>query len=117
LFLSASEIEQLEQELSEESKKESILLKKMTKYWNFQIENAQKEVNLLLDEINQLKEARRMKSGALQQRLFAEYSFLNQFGERKSIGEIFNNNPPAGAGECAAGAGGQCLGCRRVCGQ
>lgn len=100
--LSSSEIEQLEFELSEESKKESILLKKMTKYWNFQIENVQKEVNLLLDEINQLKEERRMKSGALQQKLFAEYSFLNQFGERKSIGEIFNDNPPAGAGECAA---------------
>ena len=100
--LSSSEIERLELELSEESKKESILLKKMTKYWNFQIENAQKEVNLLLDEINQLKEERRLKSGALQQKLFAEYSFLNQFGERKSIGEIFNNNPPAGAGECAA---------------
>ena len=100
--LSTSEIEQLEVELSEQSKKESILLKKMTKYWNFQIENAQKEVNLLLDEINQLKEERRIKSGALQQKLFAEYSFLNQFGERKSIGEIFNNNPPAGAGECAA---------------
>ncbi|WP_445915263.1 pseudouridine synthase [Flavobacterium sp.] len=100
--LSSSEIEQLEVELSEESKKESILLKKMTKYWNFQIEKAQKEVNLLLDEINQLKEERRLKSGALQQKLFAEYSFLNQFGARKSIGEIFNNNPPAGAGECAA---------------
>jgi len=100
--LSSSEIEQLEVELSDESKKESILLKKMTKYWNFQIEKAQKEVNLLLDEINQLKEERRQKSGALQQKLFAEYSFLNQFGERKSIGEIFNNNPPAGAGECAA---------------
>ena len=40
--LSSTEIEQLELELSEESKKESILLKKMTKYWNFQIENAQK---------------------------------------------------------------------------
>jgi tRNA pseudouridine32 synthase / 23S rRNA pseudouridine746 synthase len=100
--LSILEIEQLELELSEESKKESILLKKMTKYWNFQIENAQKEVNLLLEEINQLKEERRVKSGALQQKLFSEYSFLNQFGERKSIGEIFNNNPPAGAGECAA---------------
>jgi len=100
--LSSAEIEQLEFELSEESKKESILLKKMTKYWNFQIEKAQNEVNLLLDEINQHKEARRLKSGALQQKLFAEYSFLNQFGERKSIGEIFNNNPPAGAGECAA---------------
>ena len=100
--LSSTEMEQLELELSEESKKESILLKKMTKYWNFQMEKAQKEINFLLDEINQLKEERRQKSGALQQKLFAEYSFLNQFGERKSIGEIFNNNPPAGAGECAA---------------
>lgn len=100
--LSSAEIEKLESALSEESKKESILLKKMTKYWNFQLENAQKEVNLLLNEINQLKEERKQKSGALQQKLFAEYSFLNQFGERKSIGEIFNNNPPAGAGECAA---------------
>jgi tRNA pseudouridine32 synthase/23S rRNA pseudouridine746 synthase len=100
--LSSAEIEQLEFELSEESKKESILLKKMTKYWNFRIEKAQNEVNLLLDEINQHKDERRQKSGALQQKLFAEYSFLNQFGERKSIGEIFNNNPPAGAGECAA---------------
>jgi tRNA pseudouridine32 synthase/23S rRNA pseudouridine746 synthase len=100
--LSSAEIEQLELELSEESKKESILLKKMTKYWNFQIEKAQNVVNLLLDEINQHKDERRQKSGALQQKLFAEYSFLNQFGERKSIGEIFNNNPPAGAGECAA---------------
>ena len=100
--LSIEEIKQLELKLSEESKKESILLKKMIKYWNFQIENAQKDINLLLDEINQLKEERRVKSGALQQKLFSEYSFLNQFGERKSIGEIFNNNPPAGAGECAA---------------
>jgi tRNA pseudouridine32 synthase/23S rRNA pseudouridine746 synthase len=100
--LSSTEIEKIELELSEESKKESILLKKMTKYWNFQLENAQKEVNLLLNEINLLKEERKQKSGALQQKLFAEYSFLNQFGERKSIGEIFNNNPPAGAGECAA---------------
>jgi tRNA pseudouridine32 synthase/23S rRNA pseudouridine746 synthase len=100
--LSSAEIELLATTLSEESKKESILLKKMTKYWNFQLENVQNEFNLLLNEINQLKDERKQKSGALQQKLFAEYSFLNLFGERKSIGEIFNNNPPAGAGECAA---------------
>ena len=100
--LSSDEIELLEAALSEESKNESILLKKMTKYWNFQIENTQNAVNLLLNEINQLKEERKQKSGALQQKLFAEYSFLNALGHRKSLGEIFNNNPPAGAGECAA---------------
>ena len=74
----------------------------MTKYWNFQIENAQKDVNLLLDEINQLKEERRQKI-----RIFTnKNSLLNILFESvwrtKSIGEIFNNNPPAGAGECAA---------------
>ena len=98
----SSEIEQLELELSEESKKESILLKKMTKYWNYQIENAQKEVALFTDKISELKELRKQKSSDLQQQLFDSYSFLNQAKELKSVGEIFDNNPPAGAGECAA---------------
>ncbi len=100
--LPSSTLESLEITLSEESKKESILLKKMTKYWNFQIEKAQKELDEFLAQIQVLKEERRIKSGALQQKLFAEYSFLNVRGQRKSLGEIFNNNPPAGAGECAA---------------
>lgn len=92
----------VQKELSEASKQESILLKQMTKYWNFQKENAKNELDKLISEITVLKELRKQKSSALQQRLFDAYSFLNQFGERKSIGEIFNNNPPAGAGECAA---------------
>ncbi len=98
----STEIEKLEILLSEESKKESILLKKMSKYWNFQLENAQKELDEIVAEIQLLKEKRRIKSSALQQKLFAEYSFLNVLGKRKSLGEIFDNNPPAGAGECAA---------------
>ena len=97
-----SEIEHLELELSEESKKESILLKKMTKYWNYQIENAKNEVAIFTDKITQLKELRKQKSGELQQQLFDSYSFLNQHKKLKSVGQIFDNNPPAGAGECAA---------------
>ena len=92
----------VQKELSEASKQESILLKQMTKYWNFQKENAKKDLDKIIAEITALKELRKQKSSALQQRLFDAYSFLNQSGERKSIGEIFNNNPPAGAGECAA---------------
>jgi len=95
-------IEPIALALSEESKQESILLKKMVKYWNFQIEKAEKELDEIRSQIQLLKEERRIKSGALQQKLFAEYSFLNVLGNRKSLGEIFNNNPPAGAGECAA---------------
>lgn len=100
--LSPNEIEQLEFELSEESKKESILLKKMTKYWNLTVESQKLKVENLQAEIEKLKEERKQKSSELQQRLFAEYAFLNKDHKLKSVGEIFDNNPPAGAGECAA---------------
>src|SRR5690554_747005 len=92
----------LEATLSEESKKESMLLKKMTKYWNYQKAAAAKELETYSREIEQLKTLRKQKSGQVQQQLFQNYSFLNVWGASKSIGEIFNGNPPAGAGECAA---------------
>ncbi|MFK7049710.1 RluA family pseudouridine synthase [Flavobacterium columnare] len=89
-------------QLSEQSKNEAILLKKMTKYWNFKKEEAKEKKQYFENQILLLKEQRKKLSAQTQQRLFAEYSFLNRFGKTKSIGEIFNNNPPAGAGECAA---------------
>lgn len=95
-------LETFELTLSEESKKESILLKKMTKYWNYQKVAATAKVQEFESTINNLKQERKQKSGELQQKLFDHYVFLNQSGKEKSIGEIFNNNPPAGAGECAA---------------
>ncbi|WP_339889430.1 pseudouridine synthase [uncultured Flavobacterium sp.] len=91
-----------EEELKEASKQEGILLKKMTQFWNYKIQDSQKEFDLINSKIETLKLERKQKSAALQQRLFAEYAFLNQFGILKSIGEIFEENPPAGAGECAA---------------
>ncbi|SEP55569.1 RluA family pseudouridine synthase [Flavobacterium urocaniciphilum] len=100
--LSEEELQHLNFELSEDSKQESILLKKMTKYWKLTLQSLEEKVLVFTSEINQLKEERKAKSSQLQQKLFAEYSFLNQFKEKKSIGEIFNDNPPAGAGECAA---------------
>ncbi len=57
-------------------------------------------------QIALLKELRKTNSIALQGKLFDQYCFLNQAGEVKNIRQIFqkatNNNPPAGAGECAA---------------
>lgn len=91
-----------EEELKNASKQEGILLKKMTQFWNYKIEAAQKEFDTLNSKIEVLKQDRKQKSAALQQRLFEEYAFLNQYGTLKSIGEIFEGNPPAGAGECAA---------------
>lgn len=88
--------------LEELSQKESILLKKIKHYWNNKIVDAKKEVEFFSHKINAIKENRRVKSSELQQQLFENYAFLNQSGELKSLGKIFNGNPPAGAGECAA---------------
>jgi tRNA pseudouridine32 synthase/23S rRNA pseudouridine746 synthase len=88
--------------LNIESQEAGILLKKMTQYWDYKITEAQQNVTVFELEIEALKEARKNKSAALQQRLFEEYAFLNQHQELKSLGTIFDGNPPAGAGECAA---------------
>ena len=90
------------EQLNKESQEEGILLKKMTLYWNHHITAAEETVADFTSTINQLKEERRKKSAELQQQLFEQYAFLNQYQELKSLGEIFNGNPPAGAGECAA---------------
>ena len=90
------------EQLNKESQEEGILLKKMTLYWKHHITAAEETVADFTSTINQLKEERRKKSAELQQQLFEQYAFLNQYQELKSLGEIFNGNPPAGAGECAA---------------
>jgi tRNA pseudouridine32 synthase/23S rRNA pseudouridine746 synthase len=57
-------------------------------------------------EIIALKEDRKQKSIALQQRLFENYHFLNLSGKSKNLLEIFESSshayPPSAAGECAA---------------
>lgn len=92
----------LQKELSQQSKEDNILLKKMNHYWGLQKLDAQKELQSWLDKINQLKELRKQKSSDLQKLIFTKYTFLNAKNEFKSLGAIFENNPPAGAGECAA---------------
>jgi tRNA pseudouridine32 synthase/23S rRNA pseudouridine746 synthase len=92
----------LQKSLSKESQLESIQLKQMNHFWNQEIAKAQQKVAAFQSKINQLKEERKAKSAALQQKLFEQYSFLNQYGVSKSLGAIFEDNPPASAGECAA---------------
>ncbi|UPQ78938.1 pseudouridine synthase [Flavobacterium azooxidireducens] len=92
----------IQKRLSKESQLESIQLKQMNHFWKEEIAKAQQKVNDFQSKINQLKEERKAKSAALQQKLFQQYSFLNQNGETKSLGTIFEDNPPASAGECAA---------------
>ncbi len=57
-------------------------------------------------QIDLLLERRKSNSIALQAKLFDQFYFLNQAGKTRNLRELFrgnaNNNPPAGAGECAA---------------
>ena len=94
--------EELNFTLSEASKKESIILKKMRKYWNYRIKEIDDKIAVLKQDVQNLKKIRKEKSATLQLKVFRHYSFLNAEKKEKSIGAIFEDNPPAGAGECAA---------------
>ncbi|MCO4293926.1 pseudouridine synthase [Solitalea sp. MAHUQ-68] len=99
-------INALHEELRKQSLNESLRLKHLNKYWKHQIAETQNLLDEKLNEIAEVKEERKNKSAALQQKLFDSYYFLNQLGHKKSLHQIFKHttdvNPPAGAGECAA---------------
>jgi tRNA pseudouridine32 synthase/23S rRNA pseudouridine746 synthase len=88
------------EELKEESRREQYLLKDLKKH----LAECEQQAIDFVSEINRLKELRKSMSFALQQKLFDQYNFLNQYGEPKNVCDIFGNasQPPAGAGECAA---------------
>ena len=73
-----------------------------------ELTNIGKRINKMTipSEIENAKEERRLKSIALQRRLFEHYRFSNISGIEKNIIEIFEEGnhgyPPAAAGECAA---------------
>lgn len=101
--LSPTLFAELEQTLNQESKDKSILLKKMSKYWQYRIAAAQADFDTLVEAVNVLKKERKERSAALQQQLFEQYTFLNKDGIEKSLADIFKDDQPiAGAGECAA---------------
>ena len=63
----------------------------------------------ILNEIEGMKEFRKVKSAALQGEIFRHFVFFNARGEKKDLLEIFKDYysgeavlPPGGAGECAA---------------
>jgi tRNA pseudouridine32 synthase/23S rRNA pseudouridine746 synthase len=95
-------LENILSQLVRESLQDKFVFKEFTEYLEEQLSETKEKLNRFADKINQLKEERSQKSAALQQQIFAEYSFLNQYKELKSLSEIFDGNPPAGAGECAA---------------
>jgi tRNA pseudouridine32 synthase / 23S rRNA pseudouridine746 synthase len=73
---------------------------------NLEIKALQTQQNIDVAAIKTLKELRKSNSFALQNKVFDQYSFLNQAGETMTLREIFKHfsstQPAAGAGECAA---------------
>lgn len=101
--LNKRQFTQLDEQLQAVSKRQRRALKELIAYWDNKIEAAQTNLDQLKIEINALKEERKNKSAALQERLFENYSFLNINGEAQNLMDIFQPfQPPAGAGECAA---------------
>ncbi len=88
--------------LDEESKTEQIELKRFNKKFKKDKEDLERPIKQWVNKIQILKTARKAKSNQLQTEIFEQYTFLNAFQESKSINQIFEETPPAGAGECAA---------------
>lgn len=103
---SVEEFEFFEADLIKQSLHEKHLLKKLTAEYQLKIDNLSQQIELFNQQINHLKNERKVKSNALQNWLFTNYTFLNSKNEEKSLLEIFknslHNHPPAGAGECCA---------------
>ncbi len=114
--LSATDFEIFTAELNKESVHYFYQLKDLDRSWKRQIAVIQEQLEPFQKEIKTLKEARKNKSKALQQKLFEHYTFLNKNCETKSLFDIFSITvddenpdnigkeiiPPSGAGECAA---------------
>jgi tRNA pseudouridine32 synthase/23S rRNA pseudouridine746 synthase len=94
------------EELGKESIEEHYAYKDLMNYWKHRIGLIDEKLVLYTNEIEALKEDRKIRSASIQKEIFAHYTFLNQAGETKDLNQIFNPTkdffPPAGAGECAA---------------
>lgn len=93
-------------DLGKQSVAEKAQQKHLKAHWQQQIEEAEQQLQQKVAVIEQLKQDRKQQSAQLQRKLFAQYQFLNQDQQSKSLLDIFeataNPTPPAGSGECAA---------------
>lgn len=105
-FVNETTKQTLLDQLNSESVKEKFLLKDMVKHFQYRSLELQEKYAVFQNEIDALKEKRKVLSNQLQHQIFDNYFFLNALGEQKSLGAIFENTadmkPIAGSGECAA---------------
>lgn len=93
------------QELIKESQFQKAEVKRLERRIQEYIATKDTALKIFDDEINRLKQERKMRSAALQIKLFQHFKMLNALGETKDLCQIFEevrqSIPPAGAGECA----------------
>jgi tRNA pseudouridine32 synthase/23S rRNA pseudouridine746 synthase len=102
LTLSKDELAVFEKALDKESISLHYQLKHLKSKWKERIAEAQEQLQTIVKRINFLKTKRKELSATLQRQLHKSYSFLNANGQRKDLLDIFETQPPAAAGECAA---------------
>ncbi|WP_394129050.1 RluA family pseudouridine synthase [Shewanella maritima] len=104
--ITQSEFDQLSIELSRQSVQQKHQLSQLKAHWQREISTISAKVAEHDAQLVKLKQTRKHLSHQLQQQLFAQYRFLNANGEIQDLSAIFaqspNQQPPAGAGECAA---------------
>ncbi|HAT8541936.1 RNA pseudouridine synthase [Vibrio vulnificus] len=93
-------------DLAKQSVAEKNVLKYLKLEWDEKLASEEARLQVLLTQLDTLKEQRKTLSNALQHKLFAQYRFLNVRGEQSDLNAIFAPTtspvPPAGSGECAA---------------
>lgn len=104
--LSEEEIQFIEEDLVKQSLRDKHEFRVLSEKLDAEKQLLLNKINVFENEINSLKEERKIKSNSLQNQLFNQYQFLNKFKQEKGLLEIFSNTvfqqPPAAAGECAA---------------
>lgn len=93
------------EQMIKESQHQKAEFKRLEKESKKCIEELNERLALYEADIESLKTERKMRSAALQQKLFEQFRMLNARGEEQDLCRIFeqtvHKTPPAGAGECA----------------
>lgn len=88
-----------------ESQHQKAEFKRLERTWKERIEELETELLTFTSEAERLKAERKIRSAALQQKLFEHFQLLNARGEVKDLRTIFEQTvhkiPPGGTGECA----------------
>lgn len=92
--------------LIRESQQQKAEYKRLERHWKSLLTDIEQCLKPIQTAIEGLKEERKHRSAALQQKLFSQFRMLNARGEERDLCDIFcqtvHQVPPAGAGECAA---------------